>query len=162
VRAKLDAIEKRELPSGEIVRFQRQELLDYAREEISRNRISGIRNPNFVLSANHATCSALIDFHRLQESVQGSPPGMLSRLLLSGERRVEVELRLSSQRGWCRVDLLSVEVNGWDIEGAALDWLLENYVMPRYPKAKINDWFQLEDNIKQVALTPSELTVLIA
>jgi len=162
MRAKLDAIENKQVPSGQTVRFARQELLDYAREELVRKKVSGIRNINFVLANNHATGAALIDFHRVQESVQGHPPGILSRLLLSGERSVEVELRLSSERGWCRIDVMSVEVDGWDINGRALDWLIDNYVMRRYPRAKINTWFQLESNIKQVALTPSELTVLIA
>ena len=161
-RRKLESIEKKQIPSGGAVHFSRQELLTYAREELVRNRTRGIRNTNFVLANGHATCSALIDFHLLQESVQGRPPGVLSRLLLSGERSVEVELRLSSERGWCRIDVLSVEVNGWDIEGAALDWLVENYVKSRYPRARINEWFELEDNIRQVVLTPAELTVLIA
>ncbi|MEP7366160.1 MAG: hypothetical protein ABI972_23120 [Acidobacteriota bacterium] len=162
MRAKLDAIENKQVPSGETIHFARQELLDYAREELVRNKVSGIRNANFVLANNYATCSASIDFHRVQESVQGRPPGMLSRLLLSGERDVEVELRLSSERGWCRVDVLSVEVDGWDVSGRALDWLIDNYVKSRYPRAKINAWFELESNIKQVALTPAELKVLIA
>ncbi len=162
MRAKLDAIEKNQVPSGETVRFERQELLDYAREELVRKKVTGIRNTHFTFSHNRATGAAIVDFHRVQESVQGRPPGILSRLLLSGERSVEVDLRLSSERGWCRVDLLSVEVDGWDINGRALDWLIENYVMQRYPKAKINEWFQLESNIKQVALTPAELRVLIA
>ena len=162
MRAKLDAIEKNQVASGEVIRFPRQELLEYAREELARKKVSGVRNPNFILAANRVAGSAIVDFHRLQESVEGRPPGMLSRLLLSGERHVEAELRLSSERGWCRIDLLSVKVDGWEIEGRALDWLIQNYVLRRYPNAKINTWFELESNIRQVALTPSELTVLIA
>jgi len=161
-RRKLEAIDKGQVASGETVRFSRQELLEYAREELSRNKVRGVRSPNFLLGANHATGSAHVDFHLLQGSVRGRPPGILSRLLLSGERYLEVELRLSSERGWCRIDLLSVEVDGWDINGKALEWLIQNYVMQRYPNAKINTWFQLENNIKQVALTPAELRVLIA
>ena len=161
MRAKLDAIEKKQVPSGETIRFARQELLDYAREELVRNKVSGVRNTNFVLADNQATCSAIIDFHQLQQSVQGRPPGILSRLLLSGERDVEVQLRLSSERGWCRIDLLSVEVDGWDINGRALEWLIDNYVMRRYPRAKVNTWFELESNIRQVSLTPAELRVVI-
>lgn len=162
VRRKLEAIEQKKVPSGQSVRFTRQELLDFTHEELRAKRVNGIWNPTFTLGANLASGSATVDFHQLQQSVQGRPPGILSRLLLSGSRRIEVEVRLSSQRGWARIDLLSVEVDGWNIEGRALEWMINNYVLSRYPKAKINEWFELESNVRQVELTPAELTVLIA
>lgn len=162
VRRKLEAIEQKRVPSGDTVRFSRQELLDFTHEELRAKRVNGIWNPTFTLGANHASGSATVDFHKLQESVQGRPPGILSRLLLSGARRVEAEVRLSSERGWARIDVLSVEIDGWNIEGRALEWMINNYVLSRYPKAKINEWFELESNVRQVVLTPSELAVLIA
>jgi len=162
VRKKLESIEKKSVPSGETVRFSRQELLEFAHEELREKKVNGIWNPTFTLGTNHATGAATVDFHRLQASVQERPPGILSRLLLSGARRVEVEVRLSSERGWARVDVLSAEVDGWNIEGRALEWLINTYVMSRYPKARINEWFELESNVRQVALSPAELTVLIA
>jgi len=160
-RAKLEAIEKKTVPSGQTVRFTSGELLDYAREELVRKQVRGVRTSSFQLGMNQAEGSAWIEFNQVSESVVGRPPGMLSRLLLRGERQVDVAVRVSSQDGWCRVDLLSVEVDGWNLEGRALDWVIANYVLPRYPNAKINNWFQLESNIRRVSVTPAAVAVQI-
>lgn len=160
-RAKLEAIEKNTVPSGQTVRFTSGELLDYAREELLRKKVRGVRTPSFRLGTSQAEGSAWIDFRKVSESVEGRPPGLVSRLLLSGERLVDVEVRVTSQDGWCRVDLLSVDVDGWNLEGRALDWVIANYVLPRYPNAKLNTWFQLESNIRRVAVTPDAVAVQI-
>ena len=54
--------------------------------------------------------------------------------------------------GKATVDLKRVEVSGIPIEGAALDFLVENYLIPNYPDAKIGRPFALHKRVDRIGV----------
>jgi hypothetical protein len=51
------------------------------------------------------------------------------------------------------VDLQRVEVSGVPISGAALDFLVDNYLIPNYPDAKIGRPFTLPKRVDRIEVT---------
>lgn len=87
--------------------------------------------------------------------------GWLMARLLAGERPVRVKARIRSGGGRATVDLERVEISGLTVSGAALDFLIRNFVLPYYPEAKIGQPFELAHRIERLEVRPSEVRVLI-
>ncbi|MEJ7608574.1 MAG: hypothetical protein WKF37_20465 [Bryobacteraceae bacterium] len=158
---KFQQIEKSQVKPGARIQLSSEEINSYVAAELPKVAPSGIRNPKVVLrGANTATGYALIDFIKLR-SAQGKPPGWLLRQLLQGEHEVSVQARVRSGGGSATVDLQSVEVAGVPISGAALDFLIQNYVLPNYPEAKIGRPFKLHKRVDSLEVQPGTAFVVI-
>jgi hypothetical protein len=81
--------------------------------------------------------------------------------LLAGERPVVITVKVTSAAGKCRVDLLSVSVSGLVIEGATLDFLIRNFVLPNFPDVKIGKDFELDFNIDRLEIRPGAAYVVV-
>jgi hypothetical protein len=140
---KFDSIEQKKVRAGSRIAISSQELNAYVATELPKVAPPGIRRPVVELNGNNtATGRALIDFVKLR-SAQGKPPGWVLRRLLEGEHEVAVTTRVRSGGGTATVDIQRVEVAGIPVSGAALDFLIRNYLRPNYPKAKIGEPFNL-------------------
>jgi hypothetical protein len=154
VQKKFQQIDKRQVKPGTKVSISAQELNAYVQAELPKVAPPGIRRPAVRLNGNDtATGTALIDFVKLR-SAQGKPPSWLMRQLLSGEHEVEVTTRVRSANGKATVDLQRVEVAGIPISGSALDFLVQNYLMPNYPDAKIGRPFSLGKGVDRIEVQP--------
>ena len=65
-----------------------------------------------------------------------------------------VTAKISSGAGKATVYLQRVEVDGIPIEGSALDFLIQNYLLPNYPSAKINRPFDLRYRMDRLEVSP--------
>jgi hypothetical protein len=74
--------------------------------------------------------------------------------LLQGEHELAVTAHVRSQGGTATVDLQKVEVAGVPISGSALDFLIQNYLRPNYPDAKIGRPFELKYNMDRIEVAP--------
>jgi hypothetical protein len=54
-----------------------------------------------------------------------------------------------------------VEISGIAVQGAMLDWLIENYLIPQYPDAKIGKPFELDHNMDRIEVTRSDVRVVM-
>jgi hypothetical protein len=107
-----------------------------------------------------AAGTAIVDFGEIRRG-QGKPPGWLLSKLLDGQRPVSVTARIASARGQATVTVERVEINGVSIDGKALDFLIESFVVPLYPTAAVDRPFQLGDRIERLDVQPSGVGVLI-
>lgn len=160
VQHKFDLIEGDRLKPGSRVTLTERELNAYAVEEIPKVVPEGVRNPQLQLGSGSATGSALVDFLKLH-SGRGEPPGWLARQLLAGERPVTVTARISSGGGRATVNIESVQVSGITIEGRMLDFLIQNYLLPYYPDAKIGQPFEMSHRIDRLDIQPSRVDVIL-
>lgn len=152
IRQKFRQIEKQQARGH--VPFTSAELNSYVQTELPKVAPPGIRHPVVELNgSNTATGRALIDFVRLR-SAQGKAPNWLLRNLLQGEHEVAVTARVRSADGMATVDLQRVEVAGVPISGGALEFLIDNYLRPHYPDAKIGRPFALKHGIERLEVTP--------
>src|SRR3954447_722506 len=161
IKRKFDQIEKQQLKPGARVAITTGELNSYVQTELPKVAPDGIRQPVVELTGgNTATGRALIDFVKLR-SAQGQPPGFFLRTLLQGEHSVSVTTRVRSGGGTATVDIEKVEIEGIPIQGAALDFLIRNYLLPRYPSAKIGKPFDLNYKMDRLEVTPGMAWVVM-
>ena len=151
---KFQAIEKYQVKPGSRVPIPSAELNAYVQVELPEAVPQGVRDPRIDLRAdNIATGRAMINFLQVQNG-KGAAPNWLMRRLLDGEHEVVVTAKISSGAGKATVFLQRVEVGGIPIEGGALDFLIQNYVLPNYPNAKINRPFDLRYRMDRLEVSP--------
>jgi hypothetical protein len=154
---KIDSIDGDRLKPGARVELTPRELNAYAEHYLPQ----GVRNPQVQVTAPEiATGSALVDFGKLQRSM-GHPPGWLLSKLLDGERPVSVTARIRSQGGQATVEVQRVQVSGLQIDGATLDFLIRNLLLPVYPNAVVDQPFDLGHHIQALDVQPRAVGVLI-
>jgi hypothetical protein len=156
-RHKFDEIESDQLRAGTRVHLTPGELNAYAEHEVP----AGVRNPRLrLVSPGVATGTALVDFVKLRRA-QGADPGWLMTTLFDGERPVSVTARIRSANGQATVDVEQVQVSGMTIDGSALDFLIQNVLLPLYPDAAVGRPFELGHRIERLSVEPGAVTVLI-
>ncbi len=156
-RQKFDLIASDRLRPGARLTVSGAELDAYVAHEAP----AGVRQPHVEIPApGIATGSAIIDFARLR-SAQGHPPGFLLSLLLAGERPVSVTARIHSADGQATVEVQKVEIGGMEMEGATLDFLIQNFLLPLYPDAAVGQPFALGHHIQKLDVQPGAVGVVI-
>jgi hypothetical protein len=157
VRQKLDSIDSDRLRPGTRITLTREELNAYAAHELP----DGVRNVRLELpEPGLAKGSALVDFGRVRRA-QGHPPGWLLARLLDGERPVSVTARIRSAGGSATVDVERVEVSGMVIDGATLDFLVQNILLPVYPTAAVGRPFELGHRVERLDVRQGAVDVVI-
>jgi hypothetical protein len=157
---KLARIESDQLPAGSHIELSAAELNAYVTNEAPKVT-DGVRNPRLeLLGDGLARGTALIDFARVQRS-QGNPPGWLMAKLLEGERPVTVSVRIRSSKGQATVDVQRVEISGMAMEGAALDFLIQHFLLGLYPNAVVGRPFPLGHRMERVDVRPRGVTVVV-
>ena len=157
---KLARIESDQLPSGSRIELTPAELNAYVKNEAPKVT-DGVRNPRLeFLGDGQARGTALIDFARVQRS-QGNPPGWLLTKLLEGERPVSVSVRIRSSGGQATVDVQRVEISGMGMEGAALDFLIQHFLLGLYPNAVVGRPFTLGHRLERLDVRPRGVTVVV-
>ena len=81
--------------------------------------------------------------------------------LIEGERPLKISIRVESANGRATVFLTRVELSGVAMEGSILEFLIKQFIQPRYPDIKINQPFDLDYNIDHIEIQPSGVRVLI-
>jgi hypothetical protein len=160
-KQKMDAIESDRLPPGSRVAFTPAELNAYIQRDIAPEFPDGVRDLGLELAEGAATGSALIDFAKVRRA-QGKPPGWLLGRVLEGEKQVKVRARVDSGGGTASVHVEDVEIAGMSISGPFLDYLVENYLLPNYPGAKLDQRFALEHRIDHLEIRPKGVAVLLS
>ena len=74
---------------------------------------------------------------------------------------MKVTAHIRSVKGRATVSLERVEIGGLAVTGATLDFLIHTFFMPLYPNAKIDQEFELADQIDHIQVTPAEARVYI-
>jgi len=160
MQAKLDRLDQHGYKPGETVIFTPQEINAWARAEVPKAVPEGIRNERVELGTDAATAYALVDFLKMRQG-KGKSTNFLIAKLIEGERALKVSVRFASGGGRCTVYLTRVEIGGVVAEGSVLDFLVKNFFMPLYPDAKINEPFELGDNIDRIDLRPDGARVTL-
>src|SRR5215469_12453166 len=157
---KLARIETDHLPAGSRIELSPAELNAYVANEAPKVT-DGVRNPRLELVGDGlARGTALIDFARVQRS-QGHPPGWLMAKLLEGERPVSVSVRIRSSKGQATVEVQRVEISGMAMEGAALDFLIQHFLLGLYPNAVVGRPFTLGHRLERLDVRPRGITMVV-
>ena len=153
-KRKFQSLDKQSMSPGTRVAITATELNAYVQSELPSVAPPGVRSPSVELHGNNvATGRAIIDFVKLR-SARGKSTSWMMRKLFEGEREIAVTTSVTSGNGKATVNLQRVEVSGIPIQGAALDFLVNNYLIPNYPDAKIGRPFSLHKRVDRIEVTP--------
>jgi hypothetical protein len=158
VGRKLNLIETGKAMPGAVIRFSSAELNAWVRAKAPTVVPDGFRQPRLVLGNGEATASALIDFLKVRHA-SGMETNWLVAKLIEGEKLVRARAGIQAAHGQATVHLLRVEIGGLAVTGAPLDFLVQNFLLPFYPDAKIDQPFALADKVDRIEVTPVEARV---
>jgi hypothetical protein len=159
VKRKLDLIESERLQPGSRVTLTSRELNAYVVNEAAELG-PGVRDPRLQLGDSMATGTALIDFLKVRQAA-GQPSGWVMTKLLGGERPVRVTARITSGSGRAVVDVDRVEISGVTIDGKMLDYLIQHFLIPQFPEAKVGRPFDLAHRIDRLEVKPDAVGVVL-
>jgi hypothetical protein len=158
VTRRLDLIDSGKAKPGSVYRFTPAELNAWVRVKAPSIVQDGFRRPHLELGAGVATATALIDFLKVRHS-GGIETNWLVAKLIQGEKLVTAKATIQSAHGQATVHLLRVEIGGLAVTGAPLDFLVQNFFLPFYPNAKIDEPFPLAGNVDRIEVTPAAALV---
>ncbi|MCU1327312.1 MAG: hypothetical protein JWN34_2682 [Bryobacterales bacterium] len=137
------------------------ELRQWLRDEDASWEAYGVSNIRLNLGTARATAYADVDFLKARKATTGQDAGWLLRNLFSGRKPIAVTARFTSANGRGRVDIERLEVSGIPVEGAALGLIVDEFVKPSFPDAKVGEWFSMDYRIERFAVTPAGVIVTI-
>ena len=152
VQHRIDSIEKGRFPPGSRVPFTASELQAWMRDEAKIYAPEGIRDLRLVLRDGVATGTALVDFAKLRQ-VRGG--------MFSGERPVELTVRIESKSGMARVDVQRLEISGYALQGVGLEFLMQAYLRASFPDARAGEWFALDRHVDHLRVSPAGVAVVV-
>lgn len=155
--SKLDRIESGHARPGSVIVFTPAEMNAWARGRVPQ-MYPGIRNPSVQLGVGTATGSAMIDFLKMRQG-EGVATNPLVAKLIEGERPLKVSMQLESSGGRATAKLTRLEISGIAVTGAPLDFLVNQFFLKLFPDAKVNQPFDLRDNIERIELRPDGVRV---
>lgn len=157
LRQKLAHIESGRLPPHTRVVTTAAEWNAWASEEAAELFPGAIQDVRLTaLPEDRITASARVNFLKLSNS-----RNWLMQELFNGEKPVTVTVHVLSNNGRARVDVERVEVSGVALHGPALDFVIQQYVLPRYPEAEVNRWFALDYGIDHFEIAPAGVTIVM-
>jgi len=156
---KLNLIDSGRARRGSVIVFTPNEMNVWARSRVPQ-MYQGIRDPGIVLGMGTATGSATIDFLKMRQG-EGVATNPLIAKLIEGERPLKVSVQLESAAGRATAKLTRLEISGIAVTGAPLDFLVNQFFLKMFPDAKVNQPFDLRDNIDRIELRPDGVRVTI-
>jgi hypothetical protein len=160
VTERLNLIESGKAKPGAVFHFTPAELNAWVRVRAPTIVHDGFRDPRLQLGNGTAIASARIDFVKVRHAA-GIETNWLIAKLIQGEKLVTARATIQSANGRATVHILRVEIGGLAVTGPPLDFLVQNFLLPFYPNAKIDEPFDLAGNVDHVAVTPAEARVYI-
>jgi hypothetical protein len=154
VDSKLNLIDSGHARRGSVIVFTAAELNAWARERVPQ-MYPGVRDPSITLGLGTATGFANIDLLRMR---QGPTNPFLAKLI-EGERPLKVSVQLDSSGGRATAKLTRLEISGIAITGAPLDFLVNQFFLKMFPDAKVDQPFDLRDNIDSIRIRPDGVRV---
>jgi hypothetical protein len=160
VSRKLDLINNGQAKPGSVFHFTPAELNAWVRVKAPTIIHDGLRQPHLVLGNGEASASAWIDFLKVRHA-NGIETNWLVAKLIQGEKLVTARASVQSAHGKATVHLVRVEIGGLAVTGAPLEFLVQNFFLPFYPNAQIDEPFELAGNVDRIEVTPSEARVYV-
>lgn len=150
-REKLELIADGKLKPGASLVISEDEINSYLRYDYASEIPAGLSDPHISLEPDRVRGSAVVDFLEW-ENETGASPGPLLSWMLRGKRPVEAVCHYASADGYGQVDVESVKIGGVSLSPAAVTFLIDNLVTPRFPGAVVGRRVPLGFHLRQVRI----------
>ncbi len=116
----------------------------------------GVQRVRFAGAPNVITANARVDFDKLTEGKSMNP---FMAALFTGVHDVVTVADANGAGGMGEIHVQSVMLDGTTIPRAALEFLINHYVKPKYPGAGLDSRFRLPDLIDSAEVGAHKLTI---
>lgn len=155
---KLDRISLGEMAPGEQITLTQDEINSFLEYDYAGLIPEGIRDLHVVLESDTGIVSGRADFSQL-----GAPQDAATRLMLMmlrGEHEFVARVRYVSSGGQARADVDSFLLDGRELKGPILDWIVENYVATDLEGFALGQPTSLGNNLEQIRLETGQAIVV--
>ena len=155
---KLDRISLGEMAPGERITLTQGEINSFLAYDYAGLIPEGIRNLRVEFESNTGVVSGRADFSRLGEAQD--PATRLLLTMLRGEREFVARVRYSAADGQARADVESFQVDGRELKGPILDWIVQNYVATDLEGFALGEPIPLGHNLNEIRLQAGQAIVV--
>jgi hypothetical protein len=155
---KLDRISLGKMDPGERITLTQSEINSFLRYDYAELIPEGIRNLRVVFESDTGIVSGRADFSRLSEAQDAATRLLL--MMLRGEHDFVARVRYVSADGQARADVDSFRVDGRELKGPILDWIVQNYVATDLEGFALGQPTSLGNNLDQIRLETGQAIVV--
>lgn len=155
---KLDRISLGEMDPGERITLTQSEINSFLEYDYAALIPEGIRNLRVELEADTGIVSGRADFSRLGEAQDAATRLLL--MMLRGEHDFVARVRYVSAGGQARADVDSFQIDGRELKGPILDWIVQNYVATDLEGFALGQPTPLGNNLEQIRLETGQAIVV--
>ncbi len=117
----------------------------------------GIQDVKVDMKPAVVHAAATVDFDTISQGHTGSNP--IFSALVSGTHDVEAQAQASGTHGTGTIIVDWVKLDGVQVPRAALEYLMEHYVQPKYPNAGMTTTFSLPLRIDMAVVNTGKVTL---
>jgi hypothetical protein len=128
------------------IRVSEHEANSYLAFDLAADIPAGVSDIVLQFTPGRISGSSVMDFDKLKEGLQ-TQPHPIAMFLLRGVHTVGVEGSTSGMNGTGQFQLERVLLDGVELPQMVVEYMIEQYLLPRYPSAAINRPFALPYSI---------------
>jgi hypothetical protein len=155
---KLDRISLGEMDPGERITLTQSEINSFLAYDYAGLIPEGIRNLHVELESDTGIVSGRADFSQLGEAQDAATRLLL--MMLRGEHEFVARVRYVSAGGQARADVDSFQLDGRELKGPILDWIVQNYVATDLEGFALGQPAPLGNNLEQIRLEAGQAIVV--
>ncbi len=155
---KLDRISLGEMNPGERITLSEDEINSFLQYDYAALIPDGIRNLHVKLESDTGIVSGRADFSQLGDAQDAATRLLL--MMLRGEHAFVARVRYVSSGGQARADVDSFLVDGRELKGPILDWIVKNYVATDLEGFALGQPAPLGNNLEQIRLEAGQAVVV--
>lgn len=144
---------------GRTVTFTEDEINSYFALRMSDRIPKGVSGIRIDIHKDKSTGRLTVDFDEYKAAAK-RPMNPLLDLFVRGRRAVTVVGTVESlDEGQARYHLESVSLDDFTVRGSLLEFLIRWFVVPRYPRAAMDQPFTLPANIRRIEIQEGKIVV---
>jgi len=144
---------------GSAVAFTEEEINSYFALRMKERVPKGVSNIRIDIHPEKSTGRMTVDFDEYKAAAK-RPINPVLELFVRGRRNVTVVGTVESlSDGQARYHLESVSLDDFTVRGALLEFLIRWFVVPRYPRAAMDQPFALPANIQKIEIQEGKILV---
>jgi hypothetical protein len=155
--AKLERVSNSLMEPGEVVQLTDEEINSFLHYDYAKEMPEGVRGVRVKFERDIGVVNGFADLSKMPAT--GATRFLL--MMLSGERPFEARVRYVATKGMARVDVESFKIDGREMKGAILDWVINTYVAPNMEGFELGKPTPLGNNLDQIRLERG-LAVVVA
>ncbi|MEZ5362733.1 MAG: hypothetical protein R2748_10450 [Bryobacterales bacterium] len=160
VRWELNRVSNDLMEPGEVLKLTDEEINSFLHYDYANELPEGIRGLRVRFDKDVGIVTGNADFSKMSANASGA--GRFLLMMLSPVNGSDARVRYVGTNGQARVDVESFKIDGREMKGALLDWVVNTYVAPSMDGFELGKPIALSHNLESVRLDKGVATLTAA